>query len=231
MKKINIFRILFFVCFFLFSLTGNAQDRIIHGKITTFDSIAVSNASIWVKSTGEEVKSDSIGTFSLKCGTTDMLKVSAGGFFIQRVKIDEKAKLVLVNLKLKPGEESREIAVGYGYVKDKDKLYAVSSLHSSDLNNTQYTNIYEMIQGRFPGVQIIGGEIIIRGMSSINSSSAALLVVDGTIVSQGVFASLVPSDIASINVLKDASAAVYGSRGANGVVLVETKRGKSSEGK
>lgn len=215
--------------FLMSGFSGFAQDRIIQGRVTTFDSISVSNASVWIKSSESEVKSDSLGNFSIKVDKTDLLRVSAGGFFTQRVKIDEKARLVLVNLKLKPGDENKEIAVGYGYVKDKDKLYAISSLDSDDLNATQYSNVYEMIQGRFPGVQIINGEFIIRGNSSINSSSAALLVVDGNVVSSSVFASLVPTDIASINVLKDASAAIYGSRGGNGVVIIETKRGKTPE--
>ncbi len=231
MKKVRIISLFSFVVFLLSFLPGNSQERYILGRVTTFDSIAVSNATIWVKSTGEEVKSDSIGNFTVKCNPGDLLKVSAGGFFTQRVKFDEKIKLVLVNLKLKPGEESREIAVGYGYVKDKDKLYAVSSLSSDDLNATIYSNIYEMIQGRFPGVQIINGEFIIRGNSSINSSNAALLVLDGNVVSQSVFAALVPSDVASVNVLKDASSAIYGSRGANGVIIIETKRGKSPSDK
>ncbi len=232
MKKLKTKNLYFFIFLMIAScMSGIAQDRYIQGRVTTFDSIAVSNATIWIKSTGEEIKSDSVGNFRVKSSGSDLLKVSAGGFYTQRVKFDEKIKLILVNLKLKPGEESREIAVGYGYVKDKDKLYAVSSLSSDDLNATQYTNIYEMIQGRFPGVQIVNGEFIIRGNSSINSSNAALLVLDGNIVSQSVFASLVPSDVASINVLKDASSAIYGSRGANGVIIVETKRGKSPDSK
>lgn len=220
-----------FVGLMLFIFSGTAQDRTIMGRVTTFDSITVTNAVVKVKSSGEEVRTDSTGNFSVRIAKTDMLHVSAGGFFNQKVKLDEKAKVILVNLRLRPGEENREIAVGYGHVKDVDKLYAVSSLNQNDMNFSYYNNIYELIQGRFPGVQVVNGEIIIRGVSSINSSSAALLVVDGVVVGESTFASLVPSDIASINVLKDASSAIYGSRGANGVVIVETRRGESPAGK
>jgi hypothetical protein len=130
---------------------GFAQNKTVSGIVTTFDSITVTNATIRVKSTGTEVKSDSTGYFRVETGKTDKLRVSAGGFFDRQVKIKAKTKIALVNIKLKPGEENREIAVGYGYVKDKDKLYAVSTLNSEDLSRAHYNSIFEMIQGRIPG--------------------------------------------------------------------------------
>jgi len=217
----------FFVFYTTFLLCG--QEKVIQGKVTTFDSIPLIGASIKVKSTKKVVYSDTLGLFTVSCLPKDKLKVTAKGFSNQNVKIEEKIKYVLVNLKLKPGPESRDIAIGYGYVKDKDKLYAVSSLNEKDMDFSQYTDIYEIIRGRFPGVQINGDEIIIRGTSTFLGSDAALLVVDGVIVDQDFFASLPTADIASINVLKDAAASAYGSRGANGVVIVETKRGGGNQ--
>jgi TonB-dependent SusC/RagA subfamily outer membrane receptor len=128
-------------------------------------------------------------------------------------------------LKLKPGERNREIAIGYGHVKDSEKLNAVANLNSDDMDFSQYSNIYELIRGRFAGVQVVNGEIIIRGINSINSSSAALIVVDGIPSSSSVLSSIPPVQVKSINVIKDGSSAIYGSRGANGVVLIETKKG------
>ena len=90
---------------------------------------------------------------------------------------------------------------------------------------SQYRDIYELIQGRFAGVQIIGSDIVIRGINSINSSSAALIVVDGITVDAATLRSIPPIQVKSINVIKDGSAAIYGSRGANGVVIIETRRG------
>jgi len=217
----------FFVFYSTFLLCG--QEKVIQGKVTTFDSIPLIGASIKVKSTKKVVYSDTLGLFTVSCLPKDKLKVTAKGFSNQNVKIEEKIKYVLVNLKLKPGPESRDIAIGYGYVKDKDKLYAVSSLNEKDMDFSQYTDIYEIIRGRFPGVQINGDEIIIRGTSTFLGSDAALLVVDGVIVDQDFFASLPTVVIASINVLKDAAASAYGSRGANGVVIVETKRGVENQ--
>jgi TonB-dependent SusC/RagA subfamily outer membrane receptor len=98
-------------------------------------------------------------------------------------------------------------------------------MNNEDADFSQYSNIYDLIKGRFAGVQITNGEIIIRGVNSINSSSAALIVVDGVPVDGSVLNSIPPVQVKSINVIKDGSAAIYGSRGGNGVVIIETRRG------
>ena len=202
------------------------QEEIIHGNVTTFETFLLSGVSIKVKSTKKVVFSDTLGRFTALCLSKDKLKVSARGFSNQNVKIDEKTKYIFVNLKLKPGPENRELAIGYGYVKDRDKLDAMSSLNEKDTNFSQYSNIYEIIRGRFSSVQIINDEIIIRGGTTILGSSAALLIVDGVEVDRFVFGSISTADVASINILKGSDAAIYGSRGANGVVIVETKTGE-----
>lgn len=202
-----------------------AQERMVHGIITTFDSIPLIGASVKVQSTKHVVLTDSLGNFSVSCKNDDKLKVSAHGFYNQKVKLTGKIKFAAINLKLKPGEKSREVAIAYGYVNDADKLNAVASLNTDDLDFSQYNNIYELIRGRFAGVQVSNGEIIIRGINSINSSSAALIVVDGVPMGASALSSIPPVQVKSINVIKDGSSAIYGSRGANGVVLIETKRG------
>jgi TonB-dependent SusC/RagA subfamily outer membrane receptor len=208
-------------CFF----HSNGQERIIHGTITTFDSIPLIGASVEVLSTKQKVLSDTLGNFSVGCSNKDKLKVTAHGFYDQKVKLTSSIKFAAVNLKLKSGEKNREYAIGYGHVSDKEKLVAVASLNKNDVDFSQYSNMYELIRGRFAGVQIAGGEIIIRGVNSINGSSAALIVVDGTTMESSILNSIPPVQVKSISVLKDGSAAIYGSRGANGVVLIETKKG------
>jgi TonB-dependent SusC/RagA subfamily outer membrane receptor len=179
-----------------------------------------------VKSSKEIVKTDTLGCFSVSVQKNDQLKVRARGFYLQKVKLGEKTKLVAVNLKLKTGEKARSYAIGYGYVKDAQRLSAISQINSDDMNFSQYTDMYEVIRGRFSGVQIqSNGDIIVRGINSFTLSNAALLVVDGVVVDGSVFGSIPPAQVKSVDVLKDAGAAIYGSRGANGVVLVETKKG------
>lgn len=224
MKKAGFRIVLVFVSVLL--ATGiYAQERVVHGQVFTFDSIPLVNANVKVKSTKQEVRTDSIGRFSVACELKDEFKVSANGFYNQNVKVAENIKLVVVNLKLKPGEKSREIAIGYGHVTDRNKLNSVANLNSKDMDFSQYSNLYEVIRGRFAGVQIMNGEIIIRGINSINSGSAALIVVDGVPSNESVLNTIPPVQVKSINVIKDGSSAIYGSRGANGVVLIETKKG------
>lgn len=224
MKTTFLKPLLFLTAFLAFSHIS-AQEKEIQGVVTTFDSIAVIGAQIKIHSSKQTVLTDSIGRFFATVRNQDKLKVSAAGFFGQKIKLDEKVKLVAINLKLKPGDKNREYAIGYGHVSDRDKLNALASMTSGDLDFSQYSNVYDLIKGRFAGVQVVNNEIIIRGINSITSSSAALIILDGVPVDGGALASIPPVQIKSINVMKDGSAAIYGSRGANGVVIIETKRG------
>lgn len=221
----NIFRTFFLLFFCAFTFTSGAQEKVIHGVVTTFDSIPLIDAEIQVRSTKQTVLTDTLGRFSVAVNSGDVLKVKATGFFNQKVKLEEKTKFAAINLKLKPGEKNREYAIGYGHVSDRDKLNALATLNNNDMDFSQYSNVFELIKGRFAGVQVVNGEIIIRGINSINSSSAALIVVDGVPVDGSALNSIPPVQIKSVNVIKDGSSAIYGSRGANGVVLIETKRG------
>jgi TonB-dependent SusC/RagA subfamily outer membrane receptor len=203
----------------------DAQNRIVHGIVTTFDSIPLSGASIKIKSTKQVVYTDSVGRFSVGVNAGDLLRVDANGFFPQKVRLEEKTRFAAVNLKLKSGEKNRKYAIGYGHVTDAEKLNALANLNNDDLDFSQYRDLYDLIKGRFSGVQIINGEIIIRGVNSINASSAALIIVDDVPVDGSTLGTIPPTQVQSINIIKDGSSAIYGSRGANGVVLIETKRG------
>ncbi len=201
-----------------------AQEKMITGIVTTFDSIPLIGADVKVQSSKEVVKTDTLGRFMVKVVPDDKLKVTAKGFYNQNVKLEEKIKMVLVNLKLKPTEKSKEYAIGYGYVKDADRLNALAQLTNDNVNFSQYSNMYDLIRGRFAGVVVdSSGDIIIRGISSINLSSGALIIVDGVQQDKGVLQTLAPVDVKSIDIIKDGSAAIYGSRGGNGVVIIQTK--------
>jgi len=224
MKKTTVISIVSLILL-LINLQVVGQNKVMSGRVFTFDSIPLIGANVMAKSSKQVVTTDTLGNFYISCNADDVLKVSANGFSSEKVKLNPKIKLVIVNLKLKPGEKNREIAIGYGYVKDVDKLNAVANLNNSDMDFSQYSNMYELIRGRFAGVQVVNGEIIIRGANSINSSSAALIVVDGVPSNGSILNSIPPVQVKSINIIKDGSSAIYGSRGANGVVLIETKRG------
>lgn len=203
-----------------------AQDRTIQGIVTTFDSIAVHGATIKVNSTKQIVLSDSTGKYSVSCDYDDKLKISADGFYNQNVKLEESTRYVAVNLKLKAGEKNKELALGLTSVSDHDKLNALAALDADDIDFSQYRTMQEAISGRIPGVQISGSEIIIRGSSNLSGPLYALIVVDGVAAGPGVLDRMNPATVKSINVIKDGSSAIYGSKGANGVVVIETKTGR-----
>ena len=214
-----------FFLLILTSLISFAQERVVQGRVFTFDSIPLVNANVEVKSTKQVVKTDTLGNFSVLCNSGDVLKVSAKGFNTEKFELESKIKFAIINLKLKPGAKNREYAIGYGHVTDRNKLNAVANLNNSDVDFSQYSNMYDLIRGRFAGVQVVNGEIIIRGVNSINSSSAALIVLDGVTVNSSVLNTIPPVQVKNISIIKDGSAAIYGSRGSNGVVLIDTKRG------
>jgi TonB-dependent SusC/RagA subfamily outer membrane receptor len=213
------------VILLVFSFSTFGQTRLLKGVVTTFDSIPLVNASIKIQSSRTVVFTDSFGNFNLQCKPNDKLKVSAKGFYTQHVKITEDKKMAFINLKLMNTEKAKEVAVGYGHVKDKDKLFAIAALTQDEMDFSMYQDIYDLIKGRFSEVTFDGDDILIRGTKSINSSNAALIIMDGMIIESSMLGSIVPANIKSINILKDASTSIYGSRGANGAVIIETKKG------
>lgn len=124
----------------------------------------------------------------------------------------------LKNFKPESSDSDEDIQVGYGTIKRKNLTTDVGYIDGQDEANSSYTNIYDMIRGKVPGVQVTGNKIIIRGVSSINLSSDPLLVVDGIVVNS--IDNISPRQVKSITVLKGANSAIYGSRGANGVIMI-----------
>ena len=222
MCKIKFILTIFFSTSILFNTY--AQERLVNGIITTFDSIPLVGASIKVRSSKKIVLSDTIGKFAILCYPEDIIWIKARGFYTQKVKLTSQIKFAAINLKIKSGEKNSEYALGYGKVSERDKLYALVNLTNDNVDFSTYLNMYDLIHGRFPGVEINNGEIIIRGKKSIMGSSAALIILDGIQIDNNIFFGLSPNQVESIDIIKDGGAAVYGSRGANGVVIVETKK-------
>jgi len=220
MKKARI--MLFLI---LISNLNYAQEHVVQGAVHVFETIPMIGAEIKVKSTKQSVKTDSTGRFTVNCYAEDKLKIRAKGFYGQNVKIALDTKFVAINLKIRPGEQYLDNAIGYGYISEKDKSTAVSTLNQDFSDYSRYSDMYDLLIGQFAGVQVINGRIIIRGINSITGSSSALIVVDGVVSDSDVLLTMSPVEVKSISVIKDGSSAIYGSRGANGVILVETKKG------
>jgi TonB-dependent SusC/RagA subfamily outer membrane receptor len=143
-------------------------------------------------------------------------------------KIDKHSPDTLrINLVFMDSKKNRDIAIGYGHMKKEDLTSAAENMQQENNEYCSYTNIYELLKGKFPGVTVDGASgsyrVFVRGSQSINSSDEVLFVVDGS--SGANVDGLNPCNIKSISVIKDGTTAIYGTRGSNGVILVETKRG------
>ncbi len=223
-KKVTIF----VIGLTFFSLAVYGQSKVVSGKVTTLNDLRVANITVMAKKSKSHVKTDTVGEYFIVCYDKDVLVFKGKVFKTLRRKIKPTTKdSVNVKLDFIPTPSNKEIAVGYGYMSEAQMTSATSYMDNTNENFCKYTNIYELIRGRFPGVQIMGSgsdpEVIIRGINSFNSSSCALYVVDGLVVST--LSQLSPCQVKSINVLKDGASAIYGSRGANGVVIIETIKG------
>lgn len=130
-----------------------------------------------------------------------------------------------VSSKQEDRAKSQLVNIGYGSVRKDENTTSTQQINPEEEQISSYSNIYDYLRGRVPGVNVLpDNTIIIRGINSPNGDPTPLFIVDGTEVSDLDF--LNPSEISSISVIKDGSSAIYGVRGANGVILVETKRGK-----
>jgi TonB-dependent SusC/RagA subfamily outer membrane receptor len=199
-----------------------SQTRVVHGRLTTFNTYPVQNIEVTSKKGKAATLSDSLGQFSIVCLEDDVIKIKPRAFRSVTRKVGPDNDSLNVNLIFLDTPKNRDIAIGYGYVKESDLIYAVNNLQQENNEYCHYSDVYEVLRGRFPGVTVENGQVIIRGHNSINSSNEALYVVDGMIVSSIDW--VVPCEIKSINILKDSSASAYGSRGSNGVVIIDTKR-------
>lgn len=233
-----------------------AQQKTITGKVTGENGAAISGASVLVKGTNVGTQTAADGTFSISApDNSTKLVISSVGYAAQEVSI-KSATNVNVAMKASNEQLSDVVVVGYGTRKPKDATGSIASLSTKDFNKGQISTPEQLLQGRTPGVSVVAssGEpgaastINIRGTSSIRGNQEPLYVVDGVPISGGGTSGsasgiegsstpknplmfLNPNDIESISILKDASsAAIYGSRGANGVILITTKNGKGSKG-
>ena len=234
------------VCVFI----SNAQTvTTIKGNIVDSNGEALIGATVLEKGTTNGTQADFDGNFSLEGVTSDgTLVVSYVGFKTVEISIDGQS-YISIALEIDSEELDEVVLIGYGSQKKSDLTGAVGSVKASQMMERPIATINQGLMGKVAGVQINtasgrpGGrtKVRIRGISSINTGNDPLYVVDGVQLPQGdakqgqgnaAIDYINPADILSIEVLKDASStAIYGARGANGVILVTTKKGKSGETK
>ncbi|HCD52604.1 MAG TPA: SusC/RagA family TonB-linked outer membrane protein [Balneolaceae bacterium] len=228
-----------FVIVALSSTLSSAQNRsTITGTVTdASDGSPLPAVNVVVKGTTVGTATSIDGTYSLSVPSdADSLQFSFLGYVTQTVAIDGRS---MIDIMLQPSVEFLEdiVVVGYGAQDEKEITSSVATIGEADFNKGNVNNASELLQGKVPGLSIYnkGGDpnstptIRLRGISTVGDNTEPLVVIDGVIGAS--LDNVDPSDIASINVLKDGSAAaIYGSRGSSGVILVTTKKGEYAAG-
>ena len=220
--------------FSFITVAGFAQTNVLSGIVTDATGLGMPGVTVLVKGTNVGSITDIDGNFQINVTPGDVLQISYIGYEAQNITFSNQTSLKVVLI-----EEltvlNEVVVVGYGVQKKKDLTTAVSTVDEKSIKDRPMISAAEALQGKAAGVQVtqpsgkpgVGLSVRVRGATSVLAGNEPLYVIDGvpTTDIQG----LNPNDIASMSVLKDASsAAIYGARAANGVVLISTKRGKDS---
>ncbi len=241
------------ICLLLLThtFTSYAQDRTITGKITSADDgQGIPGVTIAVKGMNKGTTSDANGVYKIAVGSNTVLVFSAVGFNTIETAVNNRS---VIDIKLATDIKSLDevVVVGYGTQKKSQLTGAISQVSAKQITEMPITNLGQAIQGRIAGVDVAQSgskpgstpNVLIRGRRSFNAGNNPLYVVDGIPMTgdrnelmnnrpfdfaSGGYEDINPNDVASMEVLKDASAAaIYGARGANGVILITTKRGNA----
>lgn len=214
----------------------SAQNIPLHGIVKDMTGEFVIGATVTQRGTNNATVTDLNGSFTINAPSGSTLLISYIGFKTEEVMIKGQT---LLNIVLKEDDKTlaEVVVVGYGTMKKSDLTGAVGSLAAKDMDHTPVANIGQAVEGKIAGLQVVDAgkpgdnvTLKVRGLGSINNSDP-LVVIDGVPTDMGLN-SLNMSDVERLDVLKDASAAaIYGSRGANGVVMITTKKGKDGKGK
>lgn len=210
----------------------------VKGTVTDADGLPAIGANVLVKGTSIGTMTDTNGSFSFEAPADAVLEVSYIGFESQEISLNGRTNLNIV-LQVNKRALDEVVVVAYGTQKARAVTGSMSKMDAETLKDQPVSQIGEKLQGKFAGVQVnqANGEpnggltIRIRGAASVNGGNAPLIVIDGFPSSTGL-ESISPEEIETITVLKDAAASsLYGSRAANGVILVTTKTAKQNQGK
>lgn len=236
--KGNLFRSFLLLSCLLFSLPQvNAQELPVTGTITDGMGEPLPGASVVIKGTTNGTITNVDGKYSLEVPSDAVLVYSFIGMKTAEVNVDGRG-VIDIQMKEEIATLDELVVIGYGSVKRKDVTTSISSVSTKELEKKPITNVAQAIQGRAAGVSVMkpsgspdaGMVVRVRGTTSLNGNNDPLYVVDGVPMTDIAF--LNPNDIESMQILKDASsAAIYGSRAANGVVMISTKSGKEGVAK
>jgi TonB-linked SusC/RagA family outer membrane protein len=209
------------------------QENRVSGQITNESGEPISGVSISIKGTARGTVTDNNGSFSLVVPNNAILVISAIGYLSQEIAV---ANQTLINVRLVQSTQKMDevIVVGYGSQRRRSVTGAISRVNGEDIRKQPLLTPVQGIQGLAPGIQVTGTSqpgtqprVAIRGLNTILTNENPLYVVDGVLTED--ITNINNADVLSVDVLKDGAAAIYGSRAANGVILITTRRGKSGK--
>ncbi len=232
-KNLQIRYLVFLLLILISSATYAQNARTVTGKVTDKNGLALPGTNVILAGTTSGVQADVNGNFQLTIENpvNAVIEFSFIGFIIQKIPLGDQTN-IMVQLEEDAVGLNEVVVIGYGTVKKRDLTGSVASIKSDEITKTATNNALQSMQGKIAGLDITkssgesgsGVNVSLRGNRSVNASNAPLFLVDG--IEYGSTLDINASDIASIEVLKDASStAIYGTRGANGVVIITTKRG------
>ena len=212
----------------LVSIPSFSQTRVVRGKLTTFNRYPVQNVEVMSKKAKSTVMTDSLGEFELVCNEKDIIMIKAKVFQTLNKRVNAEDRYISANLIFRDTPKNREIATGMRYITPEQLTFALAHLADENNDFCNYTDVFDVVRGKFPGVQVkstsSGQGIFVRGDKSMTGENQAIYVVNGVRVNDISFIN--PCEMVSMDILKDGGAALYGSQAANGVVVIETKGGQ-----
>jgi TonB-linked SusC/RagA family outer membrane protein len=234
MKKIK----LLILIFFLSTASGYAQQNVVEGTVKDISGQPLPGATVGIVKTKKGTTTDFEGKFRIAASEGEILEISFISFITAKITVG-KNKSYTIALKEDLSTLDEVVVVGYGVQKKVNLTGSVATVNFKENINQPVTNSGQLLYGRFSGVQLSqssgnpdadGSSIVIRGIGTFGNSTPLVVIDNIQYDNLAAFNNLAPSDIESITVLKDASAsAIYGARGANGVVLVTTRKGKADK--
>jgi TonB-dependent SusC/RagA subfamily outer membrane receptor len=209
----------------LLTTAAYAQNRVVYGKLTAYNTFPVMNVEVSSKKAKATTKSDSLGNFSIVCLEKDVIMIKPKVFESVNWKVNKDVvDTVKINLVFIDSKKNREFAVNSGYMTETNLNYAVAHLAEENNDYCKYTDIYTLLRAvGGSSIQVSNsGQITVRGgNTSFSGMDQALIIVDGQ--ESPNIDWIRPCIVKSIRILKDSDAAIYGTRGGNGVVVITTK--------
>ncbi|MEA3462879.1 MAG: TonB-dependent receptor plug domain-containing protein [Bacteroidota bacterium] len=207
----------------IISSSAYAQNTVVNGKLTAYNSFPVMNVEITSKKAKATTISDSLGNFSIVCLVKDVIQVKPKTFQQVNMKVNNQTDSLKINLVFIDTKKNRELAVNSGFMTETNLNYAVAHLADENNDYCKYSDILSLLRAEGSGITVSNsGVITIRGgNTSFSGADQALIIVDGQPTTNIEW--IQPCIVRSVNVLKGADATIYGTRAGNGVVVITTK--------